>query len=661
MTTTKKAEREQSQSLLADEYLADRIYDALLERGEAGKVSEITLEINNGRITFPLVRRAISDSPRFITIDRQWDLSARYLDRSRPTERNLAEILLSAGRPLNVIEMATELSTVYGRGAEVYLSLLPKITRNENTYFKAGGNTWGLTAWLPLVDADDLVDVLADNKLTTAHLAVLGELSKTVGWSSDRYVESTLALVEAAKNRPVSHRVLGVLAWMTMGEKYDARKHLAACLADDRLVWLTGRRGGRWITRTSANMLETILETRGAQLATEDPASADETPAPLPVAVSTAPEAQAADTAGNSETPVADAPAVPVEPAPVAVPTPPLDVTEADLVALEHIISERGGAVDVAELIALQYEVVAGDPSFRSDVETLDARLKADARFLYVGAGRFREPNSLPLFVYDLPEYLGFPDLQFVSLDGEIMDEEIEDEGFVGSLKSDTQSPLAQDAGDDEGHYTGIQDASGDAPIRLVVKSHHKEIGTFPLCQLPDGFFPTDAPVVEVILRDPNGQNHEIIVNNEKRLAFNFFGLYEFLPADSGAVFFLHKGVRPFEFRFEPGEETDGQVYVTPERTSELLGLREQADEGGDMATFDIACEVLAHHPKGLDFVQFMTEVNIVRRVTRRKLASIISNYYCFVQKPGQPLWRFDAKKRDLGTDRAKRKYIKQR
>ena len=77
------------------------------------------------------------------------------------------------------------------------------------------------------------------------------------------------------------------------------------------------------------------------------------------------------------------------------------------------------------------------------------------------------------------------------------------------------------------------------------------------------------------------------------------------------------------------------------------------------MATFDIACEILAHYPKGIDFVQYMSEVNIVRRVTRRKLASILSNYYCFVQKPGQPLWRFDAKKRDLGTDRAKRKYIK--
>jgi len=339
----------------------------------------------------------------------------------------------------------------------------------------------------------------------------------------------------------------------------------------------------------------------------------------------------------------------------------PLDVNESDLRALERIIADRGGAVDAAELLALQYEVVAGDPSFRSDVETLSDRLRADDRFLAVGAGRFREPNSLPLFVYSIPEFLAFPEFQFISMDGEIMDEEIEDEGFIGTLRQDVQSPLSQDAGDDDGRYTGADDArnADDGSIRLVVKAHHKEIGTFPLCQIPDDFFPSDAGVVEIIVRDPSGTAHDVIVNRDIRLAFNLFGLYELLDADSGATFRLHPTARPYEFRFEPLAETDAQIYVAPARIAELLALREQAETGGDMATFDIACEILAHNVKGLDFVQALTEVNIVRRVTRRKLASILSNYYCFVQKAGQPLWRFDARKKDLGTDSAKRKYLK--
>ncbi len=659
MATTKQATRGESTALLADEYLADLVYHALLERGEASKVSEITLEINNPRITFPLVRRVVADSPRFLTIDRMWDLSARYLDRSRPTERTLGEILEAAGKPLSGIEMATELSVVYNRDSTIYSQMVPKLTRNTQSYFKTTDNRFGLAAWLPLVDADEDLDILEDNKLTRAVLAPFAEASKAAAWAPKKYAEATYTLVRALEGQPVSHRTAGVLAFLALRENYDPVAHLVACFAEPRLVWLTSKAGGRWITRERADELEHFLEERSAQLAGEE--SDEGTPAPVVVSTATA------DTGAVAATELPTAPVAEVEPEVVATPEPtpvpepvavPLEVNETDLKALEQILSERGGPIDVGELLALQYEVVPGDPSYRGDVETLEARLKADGRFLYVGAGRFREANSLPLFVYSIPEFLNFPDLQFVSMDGEIMDEEIEDEGFVGTLRSDILHPLAQDAGDDEGRYTGPESEDPNQ-VRLVVKSHHKDIGTFPLAQLPEGFFPNDAPVVEIIVRDPTGETHNIIVNNEIRLAFNLFGLYEFVGADSGSVFLLHRTARPYEFRFEPVEEVDPQVGIEPTRMGELMALREQAEESGDLATFDITCEILAHHPKGLDFVQTMTEVNIVRRVTRRKLASILSNYYCFVQKAGTAQWRFDAKKRDLGTDRAKRKYIK--
>lgn len=638
-----------SEALLADSYLADLVYDALLEIGEAAKASEITLEINNPRITYPVVRRVLNDSPRFLSVDRLWTLAARYLDTSRPTERNLQEVISSAGKPLSTAEMATELSAVYNRPSEVYFSLLAKTLQNKERYFKAGNGGYGLMSWLPLVDADEESDILFDNRLTRAALAPFIEAASGVTWSAANYAEATFTIAQRLGDRPLPHRVAGILAWLSLRDAYEPLKHLLACLADARLVWMTSPAGGRWITRSLADRLESILEERAAALGDEVEEAAPEPEPVIPVA---APVAVAPPVEALAEA----APAEPAE-APAAAP-PPLAVSDEDLRALAAIVAERAAPVEVSELLGLQYEVVPGDPSFRADMETLESRLKQDDRFLYVGAGRFREPNSLPLFVYSIPEFLAFPDLQFVSLDGEIMDEEIEDEGFVGTLRQDLLNPLAQDAGDDEGHYTGPEPSDPNV-ARFVVKAHHKEIGTFPLCQVPGGFFPDDAPVVEVVIRDPNGQTHDVIVNNEQRLAFNLFGLYEFLPADSGAAFLLHRGARPFEYRFEPAGEDDPEVFVASTRISELIGLKEAAEEGGDMATFDIACEVLAHYPKGLDFVQLITEVNIVRRVTRRKLASILSNYYCFVQKAGTGQWRFDAKKRDLGTDRAKRKYLK--
>ena len=647
MATTKQAVGAQTEALIADEYLTDRIYDALLERAEPSKVSEITLEINNSRITFPVVRHTVAESPRFITTDRLWDLAARYLDSSRPAERNLAEVLKGAGKPLPTAQLATELSLVFDRGTDVYSSLLAKILKPGTTYFKTTDNRYGLTTWMPLVDADDEEDILFDNDLTAAALQPYRAASTAANWTTARYADATFALLDTLGGAPIAHRIVGVLAWQALHGKYDAVKHIQACFADPRLVWISHPTGGRWVTRVFADKLESVLEERGVAMAGEDQ---EEPAAPPPVApIAPVTKATASPTAPVAETP----------PPPPVVEAQPLQVTDADIAALGGIITKRGTPVDAVELLALQYEVVAGDPSYRADIETLTRTLRASDHFLYVGAGRFREPNSLPLFVFGLPEYLGFPDLQFVSLDGEIMDEEIEDEGLAGTLRQEFLLPLAQDAGDDDGKYTGDNPIGPDGGLRLVVKSHHKEIGTFPLCQIPDDFFPTDAPVVEVTVRAPNGETHDIVVNHEIRLAFNLFGLYELLAADSGAVFTLFPTARPYEFRFEPGAENDPQVFVEPARIEELVALREQADEGGDMATFDIVCEVLAHYPKGMDFVQLLTEVNMTRRVTRRKMASILSNYYCFLQKAGQNLWRFDAKKRDLGTDRAKRKYIK--
>lgn len=643
-------------NLLANAYLSDLVYDALLERGEASKIAEIAQEINNPLITATAVRSALDAksedtrrSRRFVLMDRIWNLTARYMDVTRSLERNLMDVIRAAGKPLSTAQLASELSVIYNRPSELYFGLLQKVLGNTQLYFKGPGSSYGLAEWLPLVDGENLEEVALDNKLKPEMVTRLLPLTNKVGWSKTTYGDASYKLLSALKGAPVPHRLLGTLAWAAMGESYDPRAHLAACLAESRLVWLSADGKGRWITRETADRLERLLADRAASAVDE----VEE--APLPVAPPVVEVAVEPVTATEPEPVVEEI--VPVVAEPVVEEAKPLSVSEEDFGLLATIVGERGVPVEVSELLALQYEVMPGDPSFRNDMAVLEAQLKRDARFTYVGAGRFREADTLPPFVYDLPEFLAFPDLQFVSMDGEIMDEEIEDEGFAGSLRQDIFLPLAQDAGDDEGTYTGA--ALVDEPLILVVKAHHKEIGTFPLCQVPDGFFPDDAPVVEVTLREEDGTAHDVIINNESRLAFNFFSLYEKIEADSGGCFRIQTTARPYEFRVEVLEETDPQVYLSSERYAELLSTREQAEESGDVATFDIVCELLEEYTKGLDFVQLLTEVNIVRRVTRRKLASILSNYFCFVQKAGTGQWRFDAKKRDMGTDRTKRKYLK--
>ena len=523
---TLAAEVPETEAQLADAYLADRVYAALLERGEPAKISEITLEIDNARITFPLVRRALDDASKFALAERQWSLAARYLDTSRPVERTLMDVVRAAGRPLDRITLATELSEVYRRDASNFFALIDKVVQNPANFFKTKTNEWGLVEWLPLVDGEELIDLLFDNEVARETLTGYAEFAKGVDWSDP--VGATVAIASKLGVRALPNRVVGILAWQALGEKFDPRAHFVTALADDRLTLLTGK-GGRWLTREAVEKLERNLEERAASLADEEH---EEPAAPAPVAVAPVVEEVAGEVA---PTPVA------VTPEPVAPTAPPLEVSEAELKAMEVYVVERGNAVDAVDLLALQYEVTPGDPSFASDLAALTEKLKGDARFLYVGAGRFREPESLPPFVHTVPEFLSFPELQFVSMDGEIMDEEIEDEGFIGTLRQDYLLPLAQDVSDDEGSYTGGEsDESGT--VRCVVKAHHKEIGTFPLCQIPDGFFPGDANIVEVTLRDDEGGAHDILVNHELRLLFGFFGLYEKLAHEVGGVFTLKRG-----------------------------------------------------------------------------------------------------------------------
>ena len=96
-------------------------------------------------------------------------------------------------------------------------------------------------------------------------------------------------------------------------------------------------------------------------------------------------------------------------------------------------------------------------------------------------------------------------------------------------------------------------------------------------------------------------------------------------------------------------------MFISRNRVNELLALQERA-ETEELPTFDIMREIMEHYRKGIEFLTLLTEVNIVRRVTRRMVASILSEYHCFFQRGGA--WVYDAKKLTQGFDKSKRKYL---
>jgi hypothetical protein len=87
--------------------------------------------------------------------------------------------------------------------------------------------------------------------------------------------------------------------------------------------------------------------------------------------------------------------------------------------------------------------------------------------------------------------------------------------------------------------------------------------------------------------------------------------------------------------------------------------LREIASRTEESSTFEVVREVMTHWPKGTDFLTLLWEVNVVRRTSRRLLASLLSSYVCFYQRSGSPVWHYDHKKVEQGFDKTKKKFVK--
>ena len=159
-------------------------------------------------------------------------------------------------------------------------------------------------------------------------------------------------------------------------------------------------------------------------------------------------------------------------------------------------------------------------------------------------------------------------------------------------------------------------------------------------------------------LKDSSGRSYQAFADNETQLLYGLglFDLYADITPESGAVITLTKTSVPGEFLFIHKGETDAEVYVSPERMQFLKDYRAEVESGPSIATYELVRYILEHSNAAMSFLSILTELNIVRRVRRRQLASILSAWSGFSVRAGA--WSFDAKKAAQGFNKSKRKYI---
>lgn len=595
------------EELLARSYVDRLILEQLTDMESAVKLGDLADRLSGDGVGLATVRSLLASNPaRFAYHERRWIPAARLLGQGRPFNEALAVLLDTFQGPVSRDLVIQEIARIRRTTPDQVEAVIDRTLEKDSRFLLTGKGMVALTSWGFNAIDESVSRALDLNGVTQEEFEAASKKLAKIDWRADNAIEQALSV-----GAPIRVKVLGAVAWSVLNPQ------------DPRSVLIYEPR----------NFLRRILDTPGYVMGAGGALHAE---ADAKKWVSTA--VKLAERI---------APTIEVEDAA------PLEVKPADVQRLINRILEGKDSTTSTKLLEDFYELTPSNKTFPDDMANMMATLKADARVQWVGGDRFRKAGSVPEFIHTVPEPFQFVRTEFRGEDGDLVDVELTDDGLSSTLRKLLSHPLATDVLDED-----ILPAPKTMPegLRLVIKSIHRELGTFPMCQIPTGWLDSEPRIQELIWVDPTGREQQVWLNQDTRLIYDLVDWWYEQPIESGAVFTLTKTHRPNVFEFAWLDQPDPVIYISSQRMEEL---RNMGVESEGKTTLQLLIEVMAHWPKGADYLTLLAEVNVVRRSTRRLVASLLSSYQCFYQRSGSPVWHFDAKKVDLGFDRTKKKFIK--
>jgi hypothetical protein len=588
---------------------ADRlILEQLTELHQVVKPSEISDRLKDKGLTLSAVRALLAANPdKFAYHERRWVPAARLATENGPIVNVMREVVRRFAGPMPIRLLAQETPTPAGYDYEEALAFMRRliiadpdviITRSDCVIHKS----------ITFAAKDESIESsFAANGVTFDDLKPVQEaLGEDFDWLQDDAL-----MIALEKTAPVNAKAIGAVAWLALNPQdpfqphyFDYQEFAAELFSIPGFVF------------------------DGHSLIHPEKSAADWIKAALRASEKVSAEIEVEDVA-------------------------PLSLAPEDTEKMVQRVLASESTSQALSILEEQFEITPHVKTFPDDYNIVMEALKGDSRIVWVGGDRFQMPGLAPDFIHEVPEPFTYVRSAVQDEEGHLIDIELADEGLSSSLRKLMNHPLAMDVLDED-----IMPAMGaeQDQVRCVLKPIHRELGTFPMSQFPTGWFLEEPGIQEVMLLGPGGQEMQVWMNTKARLLFNLFEWWLEQPVESGAVFSLTKTKRPNVFEFAWEEQTDPVVYISTQRMEEL---RDIAGNMADNSTFDVLQEVMKHWPKGADFLTILWEINVVRRTSRRLLASLLSSYVCFYQRSGSPVWHYDHKKVEQGFDKGKRKFVK--
>lgn len=592
----------------ARSYVDRLILEKLSEMESAVKLGELADKLSGHGIGLATVRSLLaSNANRFTYHERRWVPAARLNGAGRPLTEALRIMLDAYGAPMPLELVLHELGRQRKTTPEAIEPIVRRLISRDERFVLDTEERASLTNWGFMASDETIPRALALNKVTQEEVEVAKKKIGDVDWRTPGSVAKAVAAAA-----PIRLKVLGACAWLQLNSQNPHAPHLY----------------------DAKQLFAEAVVVPGYVFAPDGTIH---------------PEGDAKQWV-NAAVKLADrlAPLVDVEDAA------PIEVKPEDAKRLSaKILSSTDQSTTAIRLLEEFYEITPSNKTFPDDLTNIMRALNTDPSVTWVGGDRFRKAGSLPDFITEVPEPFVFQPSNVLDEEGEPVDVELTDEGLSSSLRKLLMHPLATDVLDED-----IMPAPKTMPeqLRLVLKSIHRELGTFPLCQIPTNWLDPEPNLQELVLIDPAGRELQAWVNQEARLIYNLIDWWFEQPVESGSVFSLTKTTKPNVLEFAWLDQPDPVVYISAQRMEELRRAGESAE---GRSTLDLLIEVMTHWPKGADYLTVLAELNVVRRTSRRLVASLLSSYQCFYQRSGSPVWHYDSKKVDQGFDKTKKKFIK--
>ena len=593
----------------ARSYVDQLILEKLTEMESAVKLGELADKLASQGIGLATVRSLLASNPdRFAYHERKWIPASRLQGQGRPFAEVIAIILHRFGGPMPISLLVAEVARVRRQSAEIVEPTIRRVVQVNDAFVLTGRDDVSLLSWGFHAYDEPAARALELNGVSREKVdAVQKKIGKGFDYRAD---DAVAKAVEATA--PVSMKTLGAVFFLNLNDPdprsvvlFDERAFQEAAISVPGYVY-----GPDGVLHPEADTKTWV--TTAVRLADK-----------------LAPTVELDDAA-------------------------PIEVKPEDIDRLvAKVLAAGDHSTTATRILEEAYEITSNNKTFPDDLTNVINALRGNPQVQWVGGDRFRKAGDIPEYIREVPEPFQFQHIDVEDEEGEQIDVELTDEGLSSTLRKLLSHPLATDVLDED-----PQPAPKTMPetVRLVLKSIHRELGTFPLCQLPTGWLDAEPKLQELIVIDPQGRELQIWLNHEARLTYNWFDWWFEQQVESGAVFTLTKTGRSNVLDFLWMDQPDPVVYVSTQRMEELRNIGANAE---NKSTLDLLIEVMAHWPKGADYLTILAEVNVVRRSSRRLVASLLSSYQCFYQRSGSPVWHYDAKKLDQGFDKTKRKFIK--